>query len=149
MTRNGGGLGRQYRSEKETKNGARREGPGTVFCKKGVCRLCGNVAELWSCAADACAAVTLSEFVHTTSGVDEALLTCEVWVATGADTDLQVLNRGDGLINLTTSAGDRCFVNRRMALFFHGGRSQNPRGADEGQGVSLSPEREGRHFATR
>jgi hypothetical protein len=81
--------------------------------------LSGNFAELWSCAADALATVALSKFVHTTSGVDEALFAGEEGVASGTNTDTEVLHRGLGGVDRAASAGDCGFVNRWVALVFH------------------------------
>ena len=82
--------------------------------------LSGNFAELWSCAADALAAVALGKFVHATSGIDEALFTGEERMASGADTDAEILDRGLRGVNCAASAGDGGFVNRWVALIFHG-----------------------------
>jgi hypothetical protein len=62
----------------------------------------------------------LGKFVHTTSGIDEALFTGEERMASGANTDTEILNRGLRGVNRAASASDGGFVNRWMALIFHG-----------------------------
>ena len=76
--------------------------------------------ELRSRAASAGGTVALGELVHTTGGVDEALLTGEVRMAGGADTDTQVLHSGHRVIDGAAGAGDRRFSGLRMDVFFHG-----------------------------
>lgn len=83
-------------------------------------RLRGGCAELRSGPACNRGAVTLSEFIDSTSSINEALLTGEERVASGADADTEVLNSGHSVINRAASAGNGGFVNRRMTFFFHG-----------------------------
>ena len=72
-------------------------------------KLSSSGGKLWLGTAGGGGTVTLSELVHATSGVDEAGLTSEEGVAACADTNLQVFDGGEGLINSTASAGDgRC-----------------------------------------
>ena len=82
--------------------------------------LSGNFAELWSSAADALTTVTLGKFVHTTCGIDEALFTGEERMASRANADTEILDRGLRSVYCAASAGDGGFVNRWVALIFHG-----------------------------
>ena len=72
-------------------------------------------------AAGADGAVTLSELVHTTGGIDETLLTGEERMATSADTHAKVFDGGGRMIHSTAGAGDRRFVQSRMEVRFHNG----------------------------
>lgn len=87
----------------------------------GFPRLGGNFAELWSGAAHAFAAVALGKFVHATGGINEALFTGKEWVASSANADTEILNRGLGGVDRAASAGDGGFVNRWVSLVFHEG----------------------------
>lgn len=65
--------------------------------------------------------VALGELVHAAGSVDEALFTREIGVAGGADTDLQVLDRGKGVVDLPASAGDGRFESGGMGFLLHNG----------------------------
>ena len=107
-------------------------------------RLCGGCAELRSGAACDGGAVTLGEFIDATGGIDEALLTGEERMATGADADADVLRCGLGVINRAAGAGDGGFVNRWMTFFFHGDGwvvtwTRRGRGFSRGVGAAIVP----------
>lgn len=105
----------------------------TVWLKREIRELgfCGGSFELRSGAAGAGGTVALGELVHTTGGVDEALLTGEVRMAGGADTDTEVLHGGDRVIDGAAGAGDRRFEGLRMDVSFHDGVSHvTGRGAE-------------------
>lgn len=65
----------------------------------------------------------MSELVHATSGVNKAGLTSEERVAASADTNLQVFDGGEGLINRTASAGDGRFEGGGVDGVFHEGET--------------------------
>lgn len=77
--------------------------------------------ELWSSAAGRGRTETLVELVHTTSCVDQLLLTGEEWMAGSTDTDAQFFAGRACQINRATGA-----INGRinviwMDIVFHGG----------------------------
>ena len=65
---------------------------------------------------------TLLELVHPSGSVDETLLPREEGVASGADTNVQVLNRGSGLDHIAASALNRCFAVFGVDIRFHSRR---------------------------
>jgi hypothetical protein len=85
----------------------------------------------------------LGKLVDATSGIDETSFTGEERVARGADTDLQVLDCGERLIDGTAGAADGGFEGGWVDSVFHGmighGRLARLRGAS----TVLSPERGG------
>ena len=62
----------------------------------------------------------LGEFVHAAGGVHHALLTGEVRVAGGADTDLEILRSGPGVIDRAAGAGDGGVVVSGMDVGLYG-----------------------------
>src|SRR6476659_2744720 len=78
------------------------------------------------------AAIAAREFLHSARGIDELLFAGEKWMASGADTNLDVLLGRTGVINRTASAGDVGLVIFRMDVRFHGKRASN---------LPLSPQR--------
>lgn len=65
-----------------------------------------SVCRLWPLPFGALAAVAFLELLDPASGVDEALLASEEWVASGADADAHVLDRAAGVIRRATGAND-------------------------------------------
>src|SRR6187549_1735281 len=71
------------------------------------------------------AAIAAREFLHPAGGIDELLFAGEKRMASGADTDLDVLLRRTGVVNRTAGAGDFGFEIFRMDVRFHGKRASN------------------------
>jgi hypothetical protein len=73
-------------------------------------------------------AETLLEFVHTTGGIDETLLTGEERVATRANTDVEIRNRRSRLDDVAAVALNDCFFVNGMEVRFHDRGPKNLKG---------------------
>ena len=70
----------------------------------------------------------MSELVDPASGIDKALFTSEERVACGTNTDTDVLDGGEGVVDGSAGAGNRRLVRGRMEVSFHDvlGLRRNP-----------------------
>ena len=84
-----------------------------------------NVCRLWPLPFGALAAVAFLELLDPASGVNEALLASEEWVATGTDADTHVLDRATRVIRRATGAN-----NGSVLVFWMNVRSHAGNGLD-------------------
>ena len=71
------------------------------------------------------AAIAAREFLYAAGGIDKLLFAGEKWMASGANTDLDVLLGRTGVVNRAAGAGDVGLVVFRMDVRFHGKRASN------------------------